>query len=438
MEKTKNFPSVASLAESLQTNNATPRIGKIGQFLRKRVIAKLERLRAGHMTLIDGESQYQFKGEECTELKATVQVLDPEFYFYLAFGGSVGAGEAWIKGYWKSPDLTAVIRLFAVNQDSMDEMEKGLTALSKPLKKFAHWLNKNSESGSKRNIVAHYDLGNEFFQTFLDPTMMYSAGIFESAEDTMEQASLNKLGRICERLRLSADDHVVEIGTGWGSFAIYAAQNYGCRVTTTTISDKQYQLARQRIEALGLSDKITLLKKDYRQLQGQYDKLVSIEMIEAVGHHYYADYFAKCSELLKPGGEMLLQAITIQDQRYNSARKDIDFIKRYIFPGSCIPSINIISQHVTKNTNMRIAALDDIGLHYAETLNRWRQQFFSNIDKVRAQGFSEAFIRMWEFYLCYCEGGFREGVISDVHIHLVKPRAKVAMHLPKIKSSLKP
>ncbi len=266
--------------------------------------------------------------------------------------------------------------------------------------------------------------------------MMYSSGIFYKPTDSMETASYNKLDRICQRLRLTEDDHLVEIGTGWGGFAIFAAKNYGCRVTTTTISEEQFAFAENRIKQEGLQDKITLLKKDYRELEGKFDKLVSIEMIEAVGHHFFDTFFNKCSELLKPNGEMLLQAITIADQRFESAKKEIDYIKRYIFPGSCIPSVDSISRSVTKSTDMRVLNSEDIGVHYAITLQKWRERFFENIESIKAQGFSDAFIRMWEFYLCYCEGGFRERVISDVQMHLVKPVARVPMDIQPLSHSV--
>jgi len=420
--------SVRKLADQLQrrTNRTSNRLTG---WLRKAMLDQLANLTYGELTLVEGDEVYRFSGEHNQELRAEIKILDAEFYWYVALGGSGGAGEAYINHYWQSEDLTKVIQLFALNQSVMDSMEGGLAKITSPVKKAFHWLNKNTRQGSKSNIVAHYDLGNEFFQLFLDPTLMYSAGIFLNESESMHQASLNKLERICQRLRLQPTDQVVEIGTGWGSFAIYAAKHYGCRVTTTTISDAQYQYAAARIKEEGLGHKITLLKEDYRNLRGQFDKLVSIEMIEAVGHQYYDTFFAQCSKLLKPEGEMLLQAITINDQRFDSAKKEVDFIKRYIFPGSCIPSVDVMSRSLRQSTDMRILNLEDIGIHYALTLKRWREAFFKQIAQVRAQGFSEAFIRMWEFYFCYCEGGFRERVISVVQMHQVKPRARVPMTL---------
>lgn len=424
--------SVKTLADQLEARGPKRNAGLMSRTLKNAMLSQLENLACGQLTIIDGEQTYLFEGDLRQDLKAEIKVNDEQFYWFVGFGGSVGAGEAYMNGYWSTSELTKVIQLFALNQSVMDSMEGGLARLTSPLKKGFHWLNKNTRKGSRSNIVAHYDLGNEFFKLFLDPTMMYSAGVFHDESDSMEQASNNKLKRICDRLRLKPTDHLLEIGTGWGSLAIFAAKNYGCQVTTTTISDEQHAHTASRIKEEGLEAQITLLKEDYRNLTGQYDKLISIEMIEAVGHHYFDTFFAQCSKLLKPEGEMLLQAITIQDQRFDSAKKDIDFIKRYIFPGSCIPSVDSISDSLRKSTDMRVLNLEDIGVHYAITLKKWREAFFEKIGEVRAQGFGEAFIRMWEFYLCYCEGGFRERVISDVQMHLVKPMARVPMKLASL------
>jgi cyclopropane-fatty-acyl-phospholipid synthase len=303
----------------------------------------------------------------------------------------------------------------------MDNLEGGYQWLTRPILRVLHWLNSNTTEGSRKNIAAHYDLGNSLFELFLDPTMMYSSAIFNAQTPTLQAASELKLKTICDKLDLQATDHVLEIGTGWGGFAMYAAKHYGCKVTTTTISQQQYLLAKQRVEAAGLSDRITLLLDDYRHLEGQYDKLVSIEMIEAVGYQFYDTYFAKVGSLLKPEGLALIQAITIADQRYESAKKSVDFIQRYIFPGSCIPSTTAMLNSITKVSDMRLYDLEDIGPHYATTLRMWRENFFSHIDQVRRLGYSEEFIKMWEFYLCYCEGGFAERALGDVHLLLTKP-----------------
>jgi len=275
-------------------------------------------------------------------------------------------------------------------------------------------------AGSRRNISAHYDLGNDFFRLFLDDTLMYSAGVFETPEATMEEASIAKIDRICRKLELGPDDHLLEIGTGWGGFAIHAARHYGCRVTTTTISEAQHQLARERIIEAGLEDRIELLREDFRNLTGQYDKLVSIEMIEAIGEANIGRFFAVCNGLLKPHGKMLLQSITIADNLYEGYRRSVDFIQRYIFPGGFLPSVASLCHAVGRNSDMRLFHLEDIGPHYAETLKRWRQQFNTNLTAIRALGYPPEFIRMWEFYLCYCEGGFLERATGDVQMLLVK------------------
>ena len=303
----------------------------------------------------------------------------------------------------------------------MDTLEGGYQWASKPLLKVLHWLNRNTADGSRKNIAAHYDLGNDFFKLWLDSNMMYSSAIFTPQDESLEAASIKKLQVICDKLDLKPTDHVVEIGTGWGGFAIYAASHYGCKVTSTTISQQQFDLANQRVIAENLQDKITLLFNDYRELEGQFNKLVSIEMIEAVGHQFYDAYFAKCASLLKPDGMALIQAITIADQRFDAAKNSVDFIQRYIFPGSNIPSITAMLKSITKVSDMRIYDCEDIGPHYATTLRKWRENFLSQLPAVRQQGYSEEFIKMWEFYLCYCEGGFAERALGDVHLLLVKP-----------------
>jgi len=384
--------------------------------------ARLAGLQDGQLMLVDGQ-QVDYYGRRTTRcpLSATLRVHDPRFYSEIAFGGSIGAGEAYMLGYWSVNDLTALVRILVQNRAVLDGMETGLARLTAPIQKALHWAARNTRSGSRRNIAAHYDLGNDFFALFLDPTMMYSSAIFERPDMSLEEAQLARLDRICRKLDLQPSDHLLEIGTGWAGMAIHAARHFGCRVTTTTISRQQYELARERIRAAGLDNRITVLLEDYRDLEGQYDKLVSIEMIEAVGHQFYDTYFAKCGSLLKPDGLMLLQAITIADQRYDQARKSVDFIQRHIFPGSCIPSVTAMTSSITRATNMRLLNLQDIGPHYATTLRMWRENLFGNIEQVRALGYPESFIRMWEFYLCYCEGGFAERAISDVHMLLAKP-----------------
>ncbi len=387
---------------------------------RSLVLTRLESLTLGRLLIIDGNDIYGF-GQAHAAPSATIHVNDIRFYAEIAFGGSIGAGEAYMLGYWSCKDLCALIRIMVLNQSVMDNLEGGFNWLTKPFLKVLHRLNRNTRDGSRKNIAAHYDLGNAMFELFLDPTMMYSSAVFEHPGMTLEQASLCKLRRICEKLQLNENDHVLEIGAGWGGFAIFAARNYRCRITSTTLSKAQYELAVNRIKQEGLSDHIEVLMCDYRELQQQFDKLVSIEMIEAVGHQFYDTYFAKCAALLKPEGMMLLQAITIVDQRYEAARKSVDFIQRYIFPGSCIPSVTAMLQSITRASDLRLFDLEDIGPHYARTLAEWRRNFFSHLNRIKALGYPEEFIRMWEFYLCYCEGGFEERALGDVQMLLVKP-----------------
>jgi len=413
----------------------TPKPHFLDGLAARAVHQRLAGLTHGQVTLVDGNNHQRYgQRDALCPLSVTLQVHDPRFYSDLAFGGSIGAGEAYMQGYWSVNDLAALVRILLQNRAVLDGMETGLARLTVPLQKGLHWLNRNTRAGSRRNIAAHYDLGNDFFALFLDPTMMYSSAIFAQPNMSLEAAQLARLEHICRKLDLTPRDHLLEIGAGWGGMAIYAAQHYGCRVTTTTISQEQYKLAGERVRAAGLEERVTVLLKDYRDLDGQYDKLVSIEMIEAVGHDFYDTYFGKCAALLKDDGLMLLQAITIADQRYDAARKSVDFIQRYIFPGSCIPSVTAMNTSITRASDLKLAHLEDIGPHYATTLRLWRENFFRNIEAVRALGYPESFIRMWEFYLCYCEGGFKERVLGDVHMLLAKPgnrRAPVGPELSK-------
>lgn len=396
------------------------------QLGRRLFLTKLAGLREGEITVVDGGESFTFgqRTPACT-LRATIEVLHPQTYADAAFGGTVGAGEAYMRGLWRTDDLTALIRLMIVNRDVMQAMEGGAAIATAPLRRVLHWLNRNSHDGSRRNIAAHYDLGNELFALMLDETMAYSCGVFERDDATLHEAQVAKFERICRKLQLSPQDHLLEIGTGWGGFAIHAASRYGCRVTTTTISREQHDWAREKIAAAGLADRVTLLLDDYRDLSGRYDKLVSIEMIEAVGARYLDAYTARCSRLLEPHGAMLLQAITIQDQVYEEALRSVDFIQRFIFPGSFIPSVSAIADSVRNSTDMKVFHLEDIGPHYATTLRRWRDNFFARLPEVRRLGYPDTFVRMWDYYLCYCEGGFLERQIGDVQMLLTKPRCRL-------------
>lgn len=402
-------------------------------WLRSQVLRRFESLRVGRITFVDGGLRRTF-GEPAgsCQLSATIHVLDSGFYPAVALSGSVGAGAAFAEGLWSSNHLTNVVRILALNRDVLNGLEGGLARANAPFRAVYQWVRRNTRSGSRRNIEAHYDLGNDFFEAFLDPTMMYSCGVFERSDASMEDASRAKLARICEKLELGPDHHVLEIGTGWGGFAIYAAREYGCRITTTTISKAQYEGAVQRIREAGLEDRIEVVMEDYRDLTGSFDRVVSIEMIEAVGHKFYDDYFRACSDRLKPDGMMLLQAITIQDQHYRQALGEVDFIQRYIFPGSCIPSVESIAVSVTRATDMKIFQLEDIGPHYVRTLASWRERLQRNHDHVVSLGYSDHLLRLWEFYFCYCEGGFAERVLGDVQVLLTKPLVRRTSLTPSL------
>lgn len=394
------------------------------------VFKTLDNINYGALTIIEQDEKFHFgekiKGNNDTgeQLRNIVQgtliVKDLSMYKDLVIKGSIGIAEAYIEGKWTSPDLTAVIRIFAKSQQIADQLESKQSWITQIKNSLLHRANRNTHKGSKSNISAHYDLGNELYTRFLDTKMMYSSAIYPHENATLEQAQENKLKTICQRLVLKANDHLIEIGTGWGGLAIYAAQHYGCKVTTTTISEEQYQYAQKKINELGLANKITLLKKDYRDLQGQYDKLVSIEMIEAVGYEFLPSFFGKCNDLLKPNGKMLLQSITIADQRFDYYRKNVDFIQRYIFPGGFLPSITELSLRTTRHTNMVIESVHDIGLDYAKTLAHWRERFLASWHELVEYGYDDNFKRLWLYYLGYCEGAFLERSTSTVHVVMRK------------------
>lgn len=412
----------------VQTGTA-PRFGALDRFLRQRMQQQLAGFGHGQLVIQDALGTLQL-GQADSGPSITLQIHDPGFYRALATHGSVGAGQAYMDGLWQCSDLVALIQLLVRNRDLLDGMETGSARLGGLAMKALHALRRNTREGSRRNIAAHYDLGNEFFGLFLSPDLMYSSACWEGAGDTLEAASRRKLDLICRKLALGPDDHVLEIGTGWGGFALHAARHYGCRVTTTTISREQHDLAAQRIAEAGLGGRITLLQSDYRDLSGQYDKLVSIEMIEAVGADFQDSYFGQIGRLLKPDGLALVQAITIEDHRYEQALKSVDFIKRHVFPGCFIPSINAMLASKTRSSDLALVALEDFGLSYARTLQAWRERFLAQLPAVRAQGFDERFIRLWEFYLAYCEGGFRERSIGVSHLVMAKPGWRPAAAQP--------
>jgi cyclopropane-fatty-acyl-phospholipid synthase len=407
--------------------NFTP--SRIDLAFRNALLDKLGLLQNAVLTIADPLGEHVLGTVAKDGLSARIDISDLRFYRQTALAGSIGAAESYMDNHWQTDDLTKVVQILVRNRDLLGSMECGLATIANQLLRFWHFANRNSQQGSKRNIAAHYDLGNDFFNLFLDQHGMYSSATFYQPGLTLEQASTAKLGRICQKLQLQQSDQVIEIGTGWGGFAAYAAKYYGCKVTTTTISKEQYQAAQHRFKQEGVADQITLLMEDYRDLKGSYDKLVSIEMIEAVGHHYLDTYVQKCASLLKPYGMGLIQAITIEDRYYQQALKSVDFIKRYIFPGSFIPCVSAIIASAAR-TDLRLINLEDQGESYALTLNAWRTRFMNALDQVRAQDYSEEFIRMWEFYLCYCEGGFKEKSISNVQLLLAKPGNRRQQWLP--------
>ena len=399
----------------------------IDRIAERAVRRRMSRLSHGRLTLRhDGATTHYGRGGDPS---ATLNVHDPAFFRAMAFGGHIGGAESYMRGEWSSDDLTALMRLFARNREALDGLERGLALLSRPVLAAVRLWNRNTRKGSRRNIHAHYDLGNEFFAAFLDETMTYSAGVFDDVRTSMKDASVAKYDHICAKLELGPSDHVVEIGSGWGGFAVHAASTYGCRVTTTTISAEQHRFARERVAAAGLEDRVTVLLADYRDLEGTYDKLVSIEMVEAVGHQYLQTYFEKCASLLAPDGMAAIQAITVRDDWYDPRQRQVDFIKRYIFPGSFIPSVSTLSS-TAGATDLRLVHMEDIGAHYAETLRRWRTSFHANWERIRALGFDERFRRLWDFYFCYCEGGFAEAILGNAQLVFAKPLSRGSLGRP--------
>ncbi|HST28410.1 MAG TPA: cyclopropane-fatty-acyl-phospholipid synthase family protein [Rudaea sp.] len=409
--------------------------GALDRALRARLLERMSALRDCRLRIVDALGDITLgtpADDPAQALHATVHVHDASFYRQIAGNGSVGAGEAYMDSAWTCDDPVALMRMLVRNRDLLDAMETGLARFGGWAMRAWHALNRNTRDGSRRNIAAHYDLGNDFFRLFLDENLMYSSAIFARADESLETASSRKLDRICRKLALNPRDRVVEIGTGWGGFALHAAHNYGCHVTTTTISREQYDLARSRVREAGLEDRIDVLLHDYRDLDGRFDKLVSIEMVEAIGDHYLDSYFDKVGALLKPDGMALIQAITIEDHRYAQALRAVDFIKRYIFPGSFIPSVSVMLQAATRTSDLKLFHLEDIGPSYALTLAAWRERFQRRIADVHALGYDERFVRMWDFYLAYCEAGFRERSTGDVQMLLVKPGCRRAAFVPDL------
>ena len=406
-----------------QSNIAiNPQPGFLENLAQTQLEKRLRKIPYGILVIEDGSESRSFGDKKLlTDISAKIVIHDPSAYRDIAFGGSIGAAEAYMLGKWSSPNLVDLVRLMSINIDFLNAIDDSKPLTHRLFDKAYHWFNRNTADNARQNISAHYDLSNEFFALFLDPEMMYSSAMFPHAEVGLNEAAVYKLDVICRKLDLQASDHLLEIGTGWGGMAIHAAKNYGCRVTTTTISKEQYEAARQRVTEVGLEDLVSVIFEDYRNLKGSYDKLVSIEMVEAVGHEFYQQYFSGCASLLKPDGLMLIQAITVPDQRYRYARNSVDFIQRYIFPGGSLPGHEVVMSSIRKYTDMQMIGMEEMGEDYAKTLEVWRQRFSSRLDEVKALGFDDVFIRMWDFYLCYCQGAFEERVIGTSQILFARP-----------------
>ena len=411
---------VDHLAEKIKTPTKATILTSV---FKKGLKKKLNNLIDGHIKVEDGNEKFYF-GDVDSDLSVNVEIHSQEFYVMTGSGGALGIAEAYILGYWSADDVVLLMRILLKNRSILVSLNNGVAKLLSPINKLIHRSRQNTLKGSKENILAHYDLSNDFYKLWLDPTMTYSCAYFNNFDMNLEDASIEKLDRICRKLNLSDKDDVLEIGTGWGSFSIHAAKNYGCNITTTTISDAQYEYARSRVVEEGLESKISVINKDYRKIDGQYDKIVSIEMIEAVGYEFIPEYFKKISSLLKPNGLMALQGITYNDQNFDTYKDSVDFIKKYIFPGSCLISVSQIIHVIKDKTDLSMIDMEDITRHYAETLNRWRKKFMDVLPEVREMGYSELFINMWEFYFLYCEAGFLERNIGDVQLVFAKSGAR--------------
>lgn len=391
----------------------------IDRWARRIVINRLAGLSRGEV-LVRTQNEASTFGQ-AGDLQATMRIHSERFFRRIVLGGTLSVADSYLRGDWDCDDLTSLFRIFVRNRPSTKRMDGVVAKLASSFHRILHWWHSNTRRGSRRNIGAHYDLGNDFFRLWLDDTMAYSSGIFPFPGASLREASVEKFDRVCRKLDLGPADDVLEIGAGWGGFAIHAAQQYGCRVTTTTISQEQSELAQRRFQEAGIADRITLLQQDYRDLQGQFDKLVSIEMIEAVGFRFFDDYFRQCGRLLRPHGSFLLQAIVMPERGYEKYLHSVDFIQRYVFPGGCLPSLGAILSSIGRTTDLRFVHAEDFAPHYAETLRRWRRAFHLRLEDVRRLGYSEEFIRLWNYYLCYCEAAFEERHIGVLQIQFDKP-----------------
>ncbi len=386
----------------------------INQIFKNKVLKLLANIEYGSIQLNDGPSQYKFVGTKDIENKVDVTIYDPSVYKSFVLMGTNGVSNSYINKEWDCSNLLSLLDLMLKNKTLFEKIDNGFARLNVLKDTITEFLSPRTLQKAKKNILYHYDLGNNFFKQFLDSKMMYSCAIFESDDVSLNEAAELKLKRICEKLKLSEKDHLLEIGTGWGGLAIYAHQHYGCKVTTTTISDAQFQYVHKTIEDMNLTKDITVLNKDFRELKGVYNKIVSVEMIEAVGFKLFADYFTKVNDLLSPNGLFLLQSITINDADYDRAKLEIDFIKKFIFPGGCLPSVSIIKAITSKHTQLKLCEIEEIGLHYVTTLAQWKHNFRKNINTFFEMGFSEGFTRMWEYYFAYCQAGFKNKHIGNI------------------------
>lgn len=387
----------------------------------KRILLKmLENFEGGYLEVICPEQTFTF-GDPNAELRSTVTVHNERVFKRVLLGNDVGFGESYMDGDWSSPNVVDTIRLMLRNIATFENNNRFLSFFKEAFDFISHKLRSNTLTGSRKNIEYHYDLGNDFYKLFLDQTMAYSCGVYEKINDSLEESQLNKFDLICRKLKLTPQDHVLEIGTGWGGFALYAAGQYGCKVTTTTISREQYEFAADRFERNGFDkEQINLLYEDYRNLKGSFDKIVSIEMFEAVGYKFYDEYFGACNRLLKEQGSMLLQTITIPEQKFSAYRKRADWIQKYIFPGSELASVGGILESLKRASQLTLFHMQDIGTHYARTLNVWRERFNKALHSVQTLGFDERFVKMWDYYLASCEAAFLERQIGDCHLLLSK------------------
>ena len=401
-------------------------------FWERTLLGQLKKIDQGSLSIKMGKRQLTLGTPSGNHISADIEITNKSFFRKTCLGGSLGVADSYADGDWDTKDLVAVFRLFLQNQDVMDGMESGWASLLNRVARWTYMLSqKNTRKGSRKNIALHYDLGNDFYELMLDPTMTYSCGIFASAESTLEQASLAKYDRIIDKLEIQPHHQVLEIGCGWGGFAHRLAERTQAQLTATTISDRQHEYAQERIKKAGFNDRISIIKKDYRDLVGQFDRIVSIEMIEAVGHEFLPSYFSQISDLLLPTGAAMIQGITMPDHRYTQYLKEVDYIRTRVFPGSCVPSASAMIAAAAKDSDLRPADLHDFGYHYSRTLREWRLRFLENENQIKKLGYDEHFRRAWLYYLSYCEAGFEEGYTGDIHLLLAKPECKLCRGFPQ-------